>query len=77
MWDDPFLYKMGVDGMIKRCVPEEEKRDILKACHDSEYEEHFSGDRTTKKVLQSGLYWPTMFKDARCIVREYDRCQRT
>jgi hypothetical protein len=24
-WDDPFLYKKGVDGIIRRCVPEHEQ----------------------------------------------------
>ena len=51
LWDDPFLYKRGVDGLVRRCVPEEEQRDVLKACHDSEYRGHFSGDRTAAKVL--------------------------
>lgn len=64
LWDDSFLYKRGVDGMVRRCVPEEEQRDVLRACHDSDYGGHFSGDRTTAKVLQSGLYCPTQFKDA-------------
>ncbi|XP_058725897.1 uncharacterized protein LOC131597204 [Vicia villosa] len=77
LWDDPFLYKKGLDGLIRRCVPEEEQRDVLKACHDSKYGGHFSGDRTAAKVLQSGLYWPTLFKDAQSIVKECDRCQRT
>ncbi|XP_058784125.1 uncharacterized protein LOC131658893 [Vicia villosa] len=77
LWDDPCLYKKGLDGLIRRCVPEEEQRDVLKACHDSEYGGHFSGDRTAAKVLQSGLYWPTLFKDAQSIVKECDRCQRT
>jgi hypothetical protein len=76
LWDDPFLYKKGVDGLIRRCVPEREQADILKACHNSEYGGHFSGDRTAAKVLQSGLYWPSLFKDANSIVRECDRCQR-
>lgn len=22
MWDDPYLYKKGVDGLVRRCVPE-------------------------------------------------------
>lgn len=76
LWDGLFMYKRGVDGLIRRCVPEEEHRDILKACHDSEYEGHFSGDRTTTKVLQSGLYWPSLFKDSHYIVQECDICQR-
>jgi hypothetical protein len=37
VWDDPFLYKNGLDGLVRRCVPQEEQRDILKACHNSEY----------------------------------------
>ncbi|XP_050897562.1 uncharacterized protein LOC127104422 [Lathyrus oleraceus] len=71
LWDDPFLYKKGVDGLVRRCVPEEEQRDVLKACHDSDYGGHFSGDRTAAKVLQSGLYWPTLFKDAQQIATQY------
>lgn len=50
--------------LIRRCVPEEEHRDILKANHDSEYGGHFSRDRTAASVLQSGLYWLNLFKDA-------------
>ncbi|XP_058733254.1 uncharacterized protein LOC131604856 [Vicia villosa] len=77
LWDDPYLYKRGVDGLIRRCVPEEEQKDVLRACHDSEYGEHFSGDRTASKVLQSGLYWPSLFKDSQEMVKECDKCQRT
>lgn len=51
LWDDPFLYKKGINRLVRRCVPEEEHRDMLKACRESEYEGHFSGDRTTTKVL--------------------------
>ncbi|XP_050895862.1 uncharacterized protein LOC127102547 [Lathyrus oleraceus] len=58
------------------CVLEEEQRDTLKACHDSEYGGHFSGDRTVAKVLQSGFYWPKLFNDAQIIVKECDKCQR-
>ncbi|XP_050897018.1 uncharacterized protein LOC127103818 [Lathyrus oleraceus] len=74
LWDDPFLYKKGVDGLVRRCVPEEEQRDVLKACHNSDYGGHFSG--TAAKVLQSGLYWPTLFKDAQQVIKECDKCQR-
>ena len=45
-----------IDGLVRRYVPEEEQRDILKACHNSKYGGHFSGYRTATKVLQSGLY---------------------
>ena len=34
------------------------------------------GDRTAHKVLQSGFYLPTLFKDARKFVLSCDECQR-
>jgi hypothetical protein len=55
-WDDPFLYKKSVDGIIRRCVPEHEQQDIIRQCHASPYEGHHAGDRTAAKVLQSCFY---------------------
>ncbi|KAG8499048.1 hypothetical protein CXB51_005474 [Gossypium anomalum] len=38
---------------------------------------YFGGMRTAAKVLQSGFYWPTLFKYAHNFVNQCDRCQRT
>ncbi|KAL4290810.1 hypothetical protein GQ457_14G000090 [Hibiscus cannabinus] len=59
------------------CVPEEEQQNVLLQCHSSPYGGHFGGTRTTAKVLQSGLYRPTLFKDAHNFYKRCDRCQRT
>ncbi|KAK1682015.1 hypothetical protein QYE76_042863 [Lolium multiflorum] len=75
-WDDPHLYKEGVDGIMRRCVPEYEQQEILNKCHGSVYGGHHAGDRTAQKVLQSGFYWPTLFKDARKFILSCDECQR-
>ena len=48
---------------------------ILKASHDSPYSGHHTGDKTAVKVLQSGFYWPTLFKDANNYIKKYDACQ--
>nr|GFB87142.1 reverse transcriptase domain-containing protein [Tanacetum cinerariifolium] len=32
-WDDPFLFKICADQVIRRCVHRQEAIDILKACH--------------------------------------------
>ena len=61
-WDDPHLYKEGVDGIMRRCVPEYEQQEILRKCHGSAYGGHHAGDRTAQKVLQSGFYWPTLLR---------------
>src|SRR3954464_10145103 len=73
-WDDPHLYK-GVDGIIRRCVREHEQGQIVWKCHSESYGGH-SRDRTAHKVLHSGFYWPTLFKDARKFVLSCDECQR-
>lgn len=62
---------------IKSCIREDEIFDILKACHDGPCGRHFIGRKTGHKVLQTGYYQPTIFKDAKKFVQAYDSCQRT
>ena len=76
IWEDPLLLKRGADMIIRRCVPESEQGKILQECHASPYGEHFTGDKTTHKILQSGFYWPTIFKDCFEWVKLCDQCQR-
>ncbi|KAL4271777.1 hypothetical protein GQ457_13G016270 [Hibiscus cannabinus] len=76
-WDEPYLFKQCTDQLLRRCVPEEEQKDILFHCHTSTCGGHFGGARTAAKVLQSGFYWPTLFKDAHNYYKACDRCQRT
>ena len=63
IWDDPLLFKRGTDMIIRRCVPESEQCKILNECHASPYGGHFSGEKAAHKILQSGFYWPTIFRD--------------
>ena len=76
IWDDSILFKRGVDLIIRRCVPEGEQSKILQECHASPYGGHFAGDKTTYEILQSGFYWPTIFKDCFEWVKLCDQCQR-
>ena len=32
-WDDPLLFKRCPDGIIRRCVPEDEMASIIQHCH--------------------------------------------
>nr|XP_009763076.1 PREDICTED: uncharacterized protein LOC104215035 [Nicotiana sylvestris] len=77
MWDEPFLYRLCADQLMRRCVPEEEMSAILHSCHASSYGGHHGGDRTAQKVLQSVFYWSKLFRDAHAFVKMCDRCQRT
>nr|GEX01317.1 hypothetical protein [Tanacetum cinerariifolium] len=54
----------------------EEAIDILKACHYRPTRGHHGPNYTAKKVIDSGFYWPTIYRDAQDLVKTYDVCQR-
>ncbi|XP_074297199.1 uncharacterized protein LOC141627897 [Silene latifolia] len=60
-----------------RCVSQWDVKGVLEGCHSSPYGGHHRPSKTISKVLQSGFYWPTMFRDAKNYVMTYDACQRT
>ncbi|CAM8959499.1 unnamed protein product [Rhodiola kirilowii] len=75
-WDDPFLYKLCQDGIYRTCVPEVDTKGIIACCHSSSYGGHGSASKTTAKILQSGFYWPSAFKDTYQFVKACNECQR-
>nr|GEU40255.1 retrovirus-related Pol polyprotein from transposon 17.6 [Tanacetum cinerariifolium] len=75
-WDDPYLFKICADQIIRRCVSGQKAIDILKACHSGPIEGHHGPNYTARKVFDSGFYWPTIYRDAQNLVKNYDVCQR-
>ncbi|XP_057808487.1 uncharacterized protein LOC131022964 [Salvia miltiorrhiza] len=75
-WDDPYLFRLGKDEVIRRYIPDEEIQDVLAFCHEAHCGGHFGGRKTAFKVLQCGLYWPSLFKDAHNFCLACDKCQR-
>jgi hypothetical protein len=76
LWDDPYLYQVCADGLLRTCIPAFETWMILEHCHSSPYGGHYGAFRTNANVWQSGFYWPTMYDDAKSFVRCYSQCQR-
>ena len=76
-WEEPQLFHVGADQIIRRCVPEEEQEHILSMCHSYLCGGHFASRNTRAKVLQSGFYWLTLFKDALKYCKECLKCQST
>nr|XP_027082308.1 uncharacterized protein LOC113704620 [Coffea arabica] len=64
IWDDPYLWKRCTDQVMRRCVSETEFQPILTFCHTFACGGHFEPKRTAHKVLESGFYWLSLFKDA-------------
>jgi hypothetical protein len=50
-WDAPYLFKLGNDGVMRRCVPREERLEILRKCHSAEYGGHCSHFWTPSKSV--------------------------
>ncbi|GKB19472.1 reverse transcriptase domain-containing protein, partial [Tanacetum coccineum] len=76
-WDEPYHFKMCLDGMIRRRVYGSETRKILGECHNGPTRGHYGPSTTTKKVFDAGFYWPTIFKEAYTLVQSCDAIQRS
>ncbi|GJY36454.1 reverse transcriptase domain-containing protein [Tanacetum coccineum] len=74
-WDDPYLFRICADQMIRRCVHGQEAVDILTACHNGPTGGHHGANYTAKKVFDSGFYWLTIYCDAHDLVTRCDACQ--
>nr|GEW88531.1 reverse transcriptase domain-containing protein [Tanacetum cinerariifolium] len=75
-WDDPYLFKIYADQVIRRCVSGQEAIDILKACHSGPTRGYHGPNYNARKVFDSGFYWPTIYRDAQNFVKNCDVCQR-
>ncbi|GJS23029.1 hypothetical protein Tco_0451661 [Tanacetum coccineum] len=54
IWDDPFLFKICADQVIRRCVQGKEAFDILEACYNRPTGGHHGANLTAKKVFDAG-----------------------
>lgn len=76
VWSEPYLFRLGADQVLRRCIHEEEQEKIIGSCHDSQYGGHYGGTKTTSKILQANFYWLTAFKDSFNYISKCNRCQR-
>ncbi|GJS67010.1 reverse transcriptase domain-containing protein [Tanacetum coccineum] len=72
----PRLLRICDDQIIRRCVEGQEAMYILLACHHGPTGGHHGPNYTVKKVFDSGLFWPTIYRDAHDMVTHCDSCQR-
>ncbi|GJX53115.1 reverse transcriptase domain-containing protein [Tanacetum coccineum] len=75
--DEPHLFKMYPDGMIRRYVYGSETQKILNECHHGPTGGHYGPSTTAKKVFDASFHWQTIFKEAHTLVQNYDSCQRS
>jgi hypothetical protein len=50
LWDEPYLFRVCSDGLLKRCVPAKEATKIIERCHSSPYRGHYGAFCTNTKI---------------------------
>jgi hypothetical protein len=70
------LFRQSFDGVLMRCLENDEAEKVLLELHAGEAGGHFGGDTTAHKVLRAGYYWPTLFRDAHALCRKCIICQK-
>jgi hypothetical protein len=74
-WDDPYLFKYCPNQIYQRCILDKAASSVIKFYHSEACRGHFSLRKSTAKILQSGFYWPTMFKDSHVFCKTCENCQ--
>nr|GEZ76210.1 reverse transcriptase domain-containing protein [Tanacetum cinerariifolium] len=54
-WDDPYLFRIYTNQIIRWCVHGQEAIDILKACHEGPTGGHHGANVTARKVFDVGM----------------------
>jgi hypothetical protein len=50
LWDDPYLYRVCLDNLLRRCVPMVEGLQIIEKCHSAPYGGHYAVFCTQAKI---------------------------
>ena len=68
-------YKRSPSGVLQRCIPIPEGRELLRDIHDGVCGHHTAPCTLVGNVFRQGFYWPTAVADATGIVRTCEGCQ--
>ena len=74
LWDDPYLYRVRSNVLLRRCVPMAEGLQIIEKCHAAPYGGHYRVFRTKAKIWQCGFFWMTMYEDTKDFIRRCQKC---
>nr|GEU35499.1 reverse transcriptase domain-containing protein [Tanacetum cinerariifolium] len=69
-WDDPYLFKICVDQVIRRYVSGQEAIDILKACHSGPTGGHHGPNYTTRKAFRTAYKTPIRCTSYKLVYRK-------
>ncbi|RDY03520.1 Pro-Pol polyprotein, partial [Mucuna pruriens] len=64
IWNDPYLWRVYNDEIIRKCILDAEIKSVLQFCHVAPGGSHYGSTWTARKALDCGFYWSTIFRDA-------------
>jgi transposase InsO family protein len=72
---DGELYKCAASGVLQRCVPIPQGRELLRDIHAGVCGHHAAPRTLVGNAFRQGFYWPTAVTDASEIMRTCEGCQ--
>jgi hypothetical protein len=71
---DGELYKRAASGILQRCVPIPQGRELLRVIHAGVCGHHAAPHALVGNAFRQGFYWPTAVADASEIVCTCEGC---
>jgi hypothetical protein len=72
---DGELYKHAVSGVLQRCIPIPQGRELLRDIHAGVCGHHAASRTFVGNTFRQGFYWPTVVVDVSEIVCTCEGCQ--
>nr|AAQ56433.1 putative gag-pol precursor [Oryza sativa Japonica Group] len=69
------LYRRAANGILLKCIPQEQGVELLADIHEGECGAHSASRTLVGKAFRQGFYWPTALNDAVDLVRRCRACQ--
>jgi hypothetical protein len=72
---DGELYKRAASGVLQRCIPIPQGRELIREIHAGMCGHHAAPRTIVGNTFRQGFYWPTTIADANEVVRTCEGCQ--
>jgi hypothetical protein len=70
------LLRRNYDGMLLRCVDENQSQELIREFHEGICGGHFSPTTTDHKIIREIFYWTSIFRDLYATIRKCFLCQQ-
>ena len=69
------LYKRSPSGVLMKCVPTNQGKQLLLEVHARIYRYHMVLSSLVRKAFHQGFYWPVALQDAEEVIPRCEECQ--